>query len=232
MKKIGIIGGAGPEAGGLLFNLVVQECQQKYGFKNDKDFPEIMLLSFPFDGMLCPENARNNRIKIAADLQKCIDRLKRCEVDIFAIACNTLHSFVDLINLEGIEFLHIIKNVLIEASNNNKKNSLVLATSTTVKNRLFEAKTNTNIVYPQKSNQEKIDAIISSVTAGQILPKNSLEIESIICKECWKNPSIDSTILGCTELSVINEEFSIKSKGLAVWDTLKTLSQTLTQKAV
>jgi aspartate racemase len=232
MKSIGIIGGAGPEAGGLLFNLIIQECQKKHEFKNDKDFPEILLLSFPFDGMLCPEKANKNKVKIANDLQKCIGKLTKCKIDICAIACNTLHSFINSINLEGLEFLHIIKNVLTTAKDKDKKNSLVLATSTTVKNKLFEMNDSSAILYPQKHNQEKTDEIIGLITAGQISQKSSLEIKSIIDQELIKNPSIDSIILGCTELSVINESYLIQNENILVLDTLKTLAQALVKKSV
>jgi len=53
MFDIGIIGGAGPLAGALLFEQIIEICQKDYGCIRDFDFPSINLVSFPFSEMLC-----------------------------------------------------------------------------------------------------------------------------------------------------------------------------------
>ncbi len=54
-KSIGIIGGAGPLAGALLLERILILSGSEYGCYKDADFPEVILLSFPFSEMLTPE---------------------------------------------------------------------------------------------------------------------------------------------------------------------------------
>lgn len=64
-KTIGIIGGPGPLAGAMLMDRVLRVCMQQYGCYRDRDFPRILLISFPFSKMLTAE----------ADIEK---RMQRC----------------------------------------------------------------------------------------------------------------------------------------------------------
>lgn len=47
-SRAGIIGGAAPMAGLLLYKKIIEICQKEYGCKDDSDFPYIMLLIYPF----------------------------------------------------------------------------------------------------------------------------------------------------------------------------------------
>lgn len=87
-NKIGIIGGAGPNAGSLLFNTLIGVCQTKYNCKKDAEFPHVVLLNFPFSDMLSKDKCDET---ITKELQSCFDSLENYGVNIAAIACNTLH---------------------------------------------------------------------------------------------------------------------------------------------
>ncbi len=95
-KRIGIIGGAGPWVGGLLFQKIVQVLQEKYGCREDQDFPYMMLLSYPFADMLKkPDDAAQCEI-VRNQLKDCFQTLVDNKIDYAVIACNTLHRVLEL----------------------------------------------------------------------------------------------------------------------------------------
>src|SRR5690242_12952717 len=105
MPSVGIIGGAGPMAGALLFQKIVQMCQAQYGCKEDADFPEITLFSYPFLDML-RNVGFNERKKLQEQLQECFVRFAK--MNIVAIACNTLHEFLPA---RPVSLVHMIEEV-------------------------------------------------------------------------------------------------------------------------
>src|SRR5262245_18866784 len=91
-NSIGIVGGAGPIAGVALLERVLLLSQTKYGCYRDADFPKVFLLSFPFSEMLVEEvNAK----QISQELSECLYQLRQNGAAVLAIACNTLHAFLD-----------------------------------------------------------------------------------------------------------------------------------------
>ena len=90
MKKIGIIGGAGPEAGSLLFNMIIRKLQSE-GKHNDHDFPEIHLLNYPFYFAI---NSTLKEELLREQLKEALNKLEKNNVDIIALACNTLHALI------------------------------------------------------------------------------------------------------------------------------------------
>lgn len=46
-KKIGIIGGVGPQSTDFIYQKIIQFSQNLYGAKNNNDFPRILIDSVP-----------------------------------------------------------------------------------------------------------------------------------------------------------------------------------------
>ncbi len=72
-KSIGIIGGAGPQAGAFLLERVLSISSKTYGCYRDSDFPKIFLISFPFSEMLSPIL---NTAKLRDELSECLSQLR------------------------------------------------------------------------------------------------------------------------------------------------------------
>jgi len=231
MKKIGIIGGAGPMASCLLYELIIKKCQQNFGCKNDKDFPEITLISFPFSPMLALEDSKENKLKIASELQLCVNKLKKCKTDVVAIACNTLHSFVKNIDFMGMKILPITEEVIKYAKQKNIKKLLILATPTTLKNKIYGDK-DIELVYPNEKDQTLINKIIDKILTGNINQNSSIDMSKIIKNSYDKQP-FDGTLLGCTDLPILNQKHPFKLNGLEVklLDSLEILASSLVKKS-
>lgn len=196
--KIGIIGGAGPTAGAYLFQKIIAICQKKYSCIHDGDFPHIILLNYPFNDML-GENFDRKLVK--DQLEECFISLVQNKVKIAAIACNTLHSFLPS-QIDTLNLVHIIEETRDFLVKHKWSNPLILCSSTAAKNGLhanyFEC------TYANLSTQKKIDDLIDAVTAGCCLKEASVHLSSLIENE-------RPIVLGCTELSVIQETHPLRS---------------------
>ncbi len=203
-RSIGIVGGAGPIAGALLLGQIIQICQEKYGCKEDQDFPLIKLISFPFDQMLTDSPSA----KVAMQLQGILETFDKDGIELVSVACNTLHGFLPNLDQYEFEFVSIIDDT--------QRDALILCTSTSRRNQVYQG------IYPGIDIQAEVDAIIDRVLTGAVLEKDAGRIIEII--KPYKH-----YILGCTELSVINEKYPLKG---GVIDPLKILAEHLSSKAL
>lgn len=189
---IGIIGGAGPTAGGYLFQKIIHICQEKYNCQKDADFPYLILLSYPFVDML-GENV--NRQQVSEQLDRCVQNLIANKVAIAAIACNTLHGFLSS-RMDNLQLVHFIEETKQYLHKKGWNNPLILCSSTAAQSKLHSSYFSCR--YPDNVTQDKIDALINEVTAGCCLKVASSQLSSLIDEE-------SAVVLGCTELSVIHE---------------------------
>ena len=128
-KVIGIIGGSGPEAGADLFHKLLALHRTKLGkelYRSDRDAPDIVLMSVPALGG--PRTGidmipGHNEGSYDESLHALLDTVQRMVplVDVFCLACNTLHVFEpqikDTIRGMGIEdpstiFVSIIESTI------------------------------------------------------------------------------------------------------------------------
>jgi aspartate racemase len=195
-KSIGIVGGAGPMVGGLVFNKIIKNFQGKYGFYKDEDFPLITLISFPFSDMLTHACSEENSKKVAKELREVLAQLDKC-ADIVAIACNTLHNFFKKDMLDKALFVNMVELTQEYLQNIDGKIS-IFCTSTSRKHKLY----NTNGSYPKA--QDDIDEIIDDILRGKVSYELSQKLGDIL-----KTEKIDKVILGCTELSLLHDQFPL-----------------------
>lgn len=191
-KRIGIIGGAGPTAGLILFEKILEVCQKQYECTQDSDFPHTNLISFPFSDML---SKNCDKEVIQKELQICFDSLKQNSITIAAIGCNTLHAFLSRLP-DGIILVHMIEETKKRLKENNWKKPLILCSSTAASEQLhskfFACR------YPDRSLQTVLDDLIIRITFGDNLNK----IAGILNELLDVN---EPTVLGCTEFSLLNE---------------------------
>lgn len=214
-KTIGIIGGAGPLAGALLLERVLRLSQTKYGCYRDGDFPKVILLSFPFSEMLTEDADAE---KLGSELKGCINDLKKNGSGILAIACNTLHAFLDPAEEGLISLPRILSDEMVKFD----KPPLVLCTSTSKRFNLH--KQSFPCSYPNFVLQLQVDRVIDRILKGDEKFAISKELVQII------GAVEESTIvLGCTELSLFADELSILEK--RVIDPLEFLAQRITKES-
>lgn len=198
-KTIGIIGGAGPLAGAFFLERIVLLSGQKYGCYRDADYPEVILLSFPFSEML--KKVCDFR-KIRQELQGCLEQLRRNGAAVIAIACNTLHTFLEH-EAEASDLIHLPRTLAAEIPENAIP--LILCTSTAARAGLHQ--NYFPCVYPDPATQAAIDEWIDSTLKGADRKRQLKALKQLI--EQQKEETI---ILGCTELSLFFSELSQTQK--------------------
>lgn len=109
-KKIGIIGGVGPQATQFIYEKIIELSQKKYGAKNNNDYPRIVVESVPVPDFISDtgqiDNAKSMLIEAAQNLEKA-GATKLC------IASNTVHILLDdLKKATNIDFLSMIELVV------------------------------------------------------------------------------------------------------------------------
>jgi len=206
--KVGIIGGAGPMAGILLFQKIVQIAQDRYGCCSDADFPYVMLVNYPFADML-QQDSRQKKL-LQKQLEDCFFKFKANEISIAAIACNTLHEFLDSkLFPDNIAFVHMIQETGCFLRENGLHESIILCTDTSAQCKLH--KKYFNCSYPEKIFQGYIQDLIYRIMKGEYSEEDSKMLASALNSLSSEKVSL---VLGCTELSVFNDEFPLKMHGL------------------
>lgn len=213
MKKLGIIGGAGPLASALLYETVVHEAYS-LGCK----IPEILLINYPFTRGLSQDEGRRNQQTLRSELLYCLEILADNGVKMALLACNTLHLTLKELNVGNICFQHIPEMVLKVAEEQKHNHLLILGTGNTCGSDLYRLP-GIEVAYPSVEEQCKVGAIIDRVLEGKIRQEDGRSIE-IIIKEISKRYVIDGVVLGCTELPVLHHHFPIKT-ALPIYDSIK-----------
>lgn len=215
-KSIGIIGGAGPLAGAFLLERVLSLSNKTYGCYRDSDFPKVFLISFPFSEML---SVTTNTARLRNELSGCLDQLRTNGASVLAIACNTLHAFLDEKD-ELDDLVHLPRVVASKIPLNEKP--LVLCTSTSVTLGLH--KRFFSCTYPDSKTQVEVDLIIDEILQGVDKEIVIKKLEKLI-----RVQTENTVILGCTELSLFQANLSLSNK--LIIDPLEVAANKLLEKS-
>jgi len=206
-RKIGILGGMGPEATAGLYLRLIKLFQKNQNAVLDADFPNIIINSLPVGNMLTDSD--KEREQIASHLSKGMKIFQDAEVNFVLIPCNTAMLFLDSIERLDLPVLNIIEQSLSEIQSANVNCVGVLASSTSIREQLF-AKFDTNglqFLYPNNDDQIKVDQIINQLLAGVKNAKQVIILQKIASK--LMNQGAQKVILGCTELPLLYEPGSV-----------------------
>lgn len=217
MKKLGVIGGAGPLASALFYETLVYEC-----YEMDLTMPEILLVNYPFLRGLKKKEHEKNHVYLMKSLKSCMENLERADVDMGILICNTLHLTLFKIKSPSIPFLSIPHLVLDESIKNNHKRLLLLGTQNTCLSSLYKHD-DLSIFHPNSKDQQILDHIIDHVLKGKILKEDAEILSTLLETYTYE---VDGVILGCTDLPVLHHHHPIKcSKTL--YDSVKIPAKTL-----
>lgn len=226
MRKIGIIGGAGPLASSLLLESIIHECY-RHGCENETAFPEIILVNKPFNISLCTQ-IKNGRLMIYDALQTCIDQLLNNGVKTFVVACNTFHLFLDGVTTGDGHFVKINQATLQAAQRQNLKRLLILGTPLTLHHQLYQHQT-IECLTPPEEYHVGIEKIINKILAGNVLAEDSARLSTMINK-LHGALDFDGVVLGCTELPVLHRKHPLQINNLnktIVLDTIQLLAESV-----
>lgn len=212
MKKVGIIGGTGPESTIDYYKMIINKYQS---IKKDGSYPEILIYSI--DLQKAVDFINDNKLADLADyLLNAINSLYKAGADFGIVAANTPHLVFDLlIEKSPISLLSIIEETCKKTDESNIKRVGLLGTKFIMQSDLYKnemQKYNISVVIPNEDEIKKVhNWIFSELELGIIKDETRKGFLDII-KRMKDEDKIEGLILGCTELPLIlkNDEFNIK----------------------
>ncbi|MBA3237398.1 MAG: aspartate/glutamate racemase family protein [Parachlamydiaceae bacterium] len=217
MKKLGIIGGAGPLASALFYETLVQEC-----YRLKRSLPEILLLNYPFTRGLTPEEKQINSVQSQKELSCCLDALEIGGAEVAVLVCNTLHLELAKVPQRSVRFQSIPSLVLKDIKEKRSERLLLLGTQNTCHSPLYQ-ETGKTFFLPSIVGQSVIDGVINNVLEGNICKNDSRLIEELI-KTYPEH--IEGVILGCTDLPVLHHHFPLRSD-ITIYDSVKISAKSI-----
>ncbi len=216
-KIIGVLGVA---------PLATSDFYQKLCARNlEKDWlhPQVILFSnpkIPSRGRYLELNETNPISYIKQDLQTLVS----LGAEVIAIPCNTAHILYDEYT-QGldVEIPHIVQLTVKECYNRKVKCALILASTQIIAHNLYQKELSFyNIPYEIPHDQNYISSIITAAKQGfnpKIVAQNLFDyIESM------NLPSGTCIISGCTEISILINEFFKKNEKYIICDSSQILA--------
>jgi aspartate racemase len=217
MKKIGLIGGMGPESTVEYYQGIINAFKVE---SEELNYPDIIIYSVNLSKVLGLMRASDNQ----GAMSYLFEKLKKLEVagaDFVAMTANTPHLFFnELEETINVPMLSIVEATAREARRFDLRRPGLLGTGFTMNNTFFAdvfRKLGMEIVVPEKSAKEYIDTKLFSEIELGIFKEETREGLLQIVKNMKQSNDIDGIIMGCTELPLILPENSYH--GLPVLNT-------------
>jgi len=208
MKRLGIVGGLGPETSCKFCLAINNKFRDKTSCQ-----PDIVLENLPVS-----LDAEQKIVsgELSSEMQSLLIRavrsLNKAGADMIVIPCNTVHVFIDILRKESqAPILSIIEECAAECEKQSFRKVGLLASTTTVNSCLHSrelGKRRIEVVLPEDRDQRAISSIILKIIHGTA-GKEDKKILKRIIREMAENCA-QAVILGCTDLPLfITEKESV-----------------------
>lgn len=209
-KKIGILGGIGPEASAEIYTRLIDRFQKTMDPRDNTSYPHVVIDSAPLPDLIvgASEAVLGQYVKALKDLEK-------TNVKMIGIACNTAHVFLkyfqDRIKTPIIDLPELLKKKLTDS---RFKKITILASPTGYDNKLYQF---VGFEYFNPNDQEIIQ--LGNAITKYNLGKNK-QSQTEIVREIALNYSKKSEVIiaACTEVAAM-----LANASLAVIDPMDIL---------
>lgn len=203
-KKIGLIGGLGPEATVDYYKALIDSFKQEN--EGRLDYPEMVIYSVNmehFIGLVRKGDYTNATAYLADKLQA----LERSGVDFLALTANTPHLFFDELQAAvKLPMISIVEAAARYAVAKGIKRAGLMGTSFTMSAGFFQevfARYGVEVVIPSEEDRNYInEKLFSEIELGVFKPATRGGLVDVIAR-MKAAQGIDGMIMGCTELPLI-----------------------------
>ncbi|MBG0763462.1 MAG: aspartate/glutamate racemase family protein [Tissierellales bacterium] len=222
-KKVGIIGGMGPEATLNFFKKVIEFTDAK----SDQEHVSMVIdnnTKIQDRSLFILNGGPNPKEELIGTAKK----LQNYGAEIIAMPCNTAHFFYEdiksSIDIPIINMIEETANHILKEKKNKK--IILLSTEGTYKSKIYEKvfeKKNLDLIIPSKNHRKQIMELIYKV-------KKNEKINYSKVNEILKQIKVSDEIflLGCTELPIIFQNQKISEEYI---DTVEILAKEVILKA-
>ena len=203
MKKIGLVGGTGPESTLMYYKELNSRIDK---ITDGKQMPEIVIESLDFRrawNYVCSE--KYDLLK--EYLSEKVVCLKQSGAELISLTAVTMHIvFEDLVKDTGISLISIPKAVCKEAKNKGYRKLLLLGTIFTMeqdymKNDFKDA--GIEVFIPDENDRKLVaKRILEELELGIVKESTLKEFQNIIDKMRDQH-GVEAVVLGCTELPLL-----------------------------
>lgn len=206
MKRIGIIGGLGPEATIDYYKELINSFKSA---GNDLNYPEIIIYSVNMSEFITLMKQAEYHQASALLLQK-LDALKFAGAEFAAISANTPHlMFSELQEKSKLRLISIVEATCNEFLKRGLKRPGLFGTGFTMDATFYQdvfKRHGIDVVVPGKQDRELINYKLFSEIELGIFKDETRQLLIRITEKMVKEQGIDSLILGCTEFPLILTE--------------------------
>ncbi|WP_346908374.1 aspartate/glutamate racemase family protein [Faecalicatena orotica] len=209
MRKLGLIGGVGPEATIPYYHGIVYGVQKEM---NESVFPHLTIESLScFE--LIPMSAQGKRKELKEYLLSGVQSLVAAGADFGALACNTAHMVFEELKAEcPIPLVSIIDVTLAEAQRLGIKKAGLLGTEATMNDDFFSRpfeEAGIKIVTPGEEEKTAIAKKIFEELELGIVKSETINLFCGIVDRMVKDDEIEAIILGCTEIPLVFQDVTL-----------------------
>lgn len=203
MKKIGLIGGMGPESTLDYYKSIIDSFKTGDGELN---YPEIIIFSVNLSEFLNLMKAKEYD-KIVTLLLGKIEAIAKAGADFAAITANTPHMFYDAIAEESpIPMISIVEETCRETVRRGLKRPGLFGTGFTMESDFYQKvfdRFHIPVVLPGVIEREILNRKLFNEIELGIFREDTRTLLIGIIKRMVQEERIDSLILGCTEFPLI-----------------------------
>jgi len=220
MKKIGIVGGLGPESTLYYYRIFIDLCRQTKEL--DGGYPEIVIYSVNMKEILA---LRSGGQEDAAQLKllEAIESLYKAGADFAIIACNAMHQYYDEIAAKSpIPLMSIVEESCKEVARLGLSKVGLFGAAPTMKSGFYQKVFSENgiaMVVPSDEEQGYISGkVVNELARGLFLDETRDEYLKI-ARRMKDEQLIQGLILGCTEIPLLLTKSQEENLGIPLFDT-------------
>ncbi|MGK7377048.1 aspartate/glutamate racemase family protein [Planococcus sp. 1R117A] len=204
MRKLGLIGGTGPESTVDYYQAIIAKYQEKTG--NNEELPEFLINSINMYKIF--ELLEKGETEDLTDyLALAVLALEKAGAEYAVLTANTAHIVFEEVQKEvGIPLISIVEETARTAGKMKLEKIGLLGTKFTMENDFFQkifTAAQKEIVVPNQQEQDFIhEKIVEELEKGIVEPETKDAFLKIVSRMA-EQEGIQGVILGCTELPML-----------------------------
>jgi aspartate racemase len=210
MKRIGLIGGLGPEATLEYYREIINLFK---GSDTSLNYPEIIIYSVNMSELVNMMKRKEND-RLVEKLLQLIGNLKNAGAEFVAMTANSPHLVFDrLAGKSSLPLVSIVESTLAEILRRGLKRPGLIGTAFTMSGTFYQEVFNRKgipIALPDEEDRNIINEKLFSEIELGIFKDETRDLLIRIIQKMVRQHQIDSLILGCTEFPLIltNHEYA------------------------